>query len=160
MAFSKVKNTTLNEIVVKASSFCAYQERTQQEVRAKLYDLGVDKDITEEVIAKLIQDNFINEERFAKVYAGGKFRLKRWGKLKIVQMLKEKGLSPYCIKKALEEIGDEDYQKTILFLVEKKSREEKETNPFKRKDKISKYLIRKGYEPEEVWEVINSMMDK
>lgn len=156
MASSKGKKSSLSEVFVKACSFCAYQERTQQEVRDKLYGQDVDKDVIEEIIVKLIEDNFINEERFARTFAGGKFRIKRWGKNKIIQALKVKGLSPYCIKKGIEEIDEEDYVKTVHFLIEKKENEEKERNLFKRKDKVSKYLIRKGYEPEIVWEILNS----
>jgi regulatory protein len=157
MAFSKAKNTSFNDILLKASSFCAYQERTQQEVRDKLYEQGVDKDLIEEVIVKLIEENFLNEERFAKAYAGGKFRIKRWGRNKIIHALKQKGLSPYCIKKGMEEINGEDYEMTMEYLIDKKDKEEKETNLFKRKDKISKYLIRKGYEPDIVWDKVNSI---
>lgn len=155
MAFAKVKILSFNEIYLKASSFCAYQERTQQEVRDKLYDLNVDKDMAEEVIVRLIEENFVNEERFAKLYAGGKFRIKRWGRLKIKRELMLKGLSPYCIRKGMDEIEEADYQKSLEYLLEKKEKEEKEKNPLKRKDKLSKHLIRKGYEPEQVWELLN-----
>lgn len=157
MAFSKAKKTSFKDILLKASSFCAYQERTQQEVRNKLYEQDVDKDLIEEVIVKLIEENFLNEERFAKAYAGGKFRIKRWGRNKIVQELKQKGLSAYCIKKGMEEIDAKDYEDTLQFLIDKKEKEVKEKNVFKRKDKISKYLIRKGYEPELVWDKINEV---
>jgi regulatory protein len=157
MAFSKAKKTSFKDILLKASSFCAYQERTQQEVRNKLYEQDVDKDLIEEVIVKLIEENFLNEERFAKAYAGGKFRIKRWGRNKIVQELKQKGLSAYCIKKGMEEIDSKDYENTLEFLIDKKEKEEKEKNVFKRKDKISKYLIRKGYEPDLVWDKINEV---
>jgi regulatory protein len=160
MAFSKAKDHSLSEIFIKASSFCSYQERTQQEVREKLYGQNVDKDEIEEVIVKLIQENFINEERFARTYAGGKFRIKRWGRLKIIQSLKQKGLSAYCIKKGIEEIQDRDYENSIMYLIEKKEKEEKERNPFKRKDRISKFIIRKGYEPELVWDILNRIYKK
>jgi regulatory protein len=160
MPLSKAKTFSFSEIYLKASSFCAYQERTQNEVRHKLYELGVNKDVIEEIISDLIVENFINEERFAKAFAGGKFRIKKWGKNKIRQALKEKGLSLYCIKKGLQEIENEDYEKTLRSLVEKRMLEEKEKNIFKKKDKISKFLIRKGYEPEFVWEMLNSYLNK
>ncbi|MBX9850602.1 MAG: RecX family transcriptional regulator [Cytophagaceae bacterium] len=160
MPSSKGKNLTFNEIYLKASSFCAYQERTQQEVRDKLYGQKVDKDVAEEVISKLIEDNFINEERFAVTYAGGKFRMKKWGRVKIKEALKQKGLSVYCIKKGMEEIEEEDYLKTLDVLLSKKNSLEKEKNIFKKKDKLSKYLLQKGYEADLVWKAINSFFDK
>src|SRR6478609_905032 len=81
------KILTKAEAFQKASSFCAYQERTQQEVRDKLWELQVNRDWIEEIISQLIVENFINEERFAKAFAGGKFRIKKWGKVKIVMEL-------------------------------------------------------------------------
>ena len=101
---------------LKARGYCAYQERSQQEVRSKLYEWGLWKEVVEEVIVKLINDNFLNEERFALAYAGGKFRIKKWGKIKIQQGLKLKGVSEYCIKKAFASIDYDDY----LNLIQKK----------------------------------------
>ena len=138
----------------KAMRFCAYQERTQQEVREKLAGLGVWGDEAEEMISRLITENFINEERYAKTYAGGKFRLKKWGRMKILQGLKQKGISEYSIKKGMQEIESDLYIQTLENLLEEKSRMEKEKNPYKRKHKISLYLIGKGYEPDLVWELL------
>lgn len=160
MAIAKSKNSTYNQVYLKASNFCAYQERTQQEVRGKLYGEGIDKDLVEEVISQLISENFINEERFAKSYAGGKFRMKKWGRTKIIFNLKAKGLSPYCIKKGIEEIDDKDYYTTLKDLIEKKSQMEKEKNILKKKHKIGGYLIRKGFESEIVWEELNDFFEK
>ncbi len=148
----KSKSINEKEAFLKISSFCAYQERTHDEVRKKLYEYGINKDAVEELISRLITENFINEERFAKSFAGGKFRMKKWGRLKIENELKARGLSAYCIRKGMAEIEDVDYEKTLKELIAKKSAEEKEKNPFKKKHKISQYLIRKGYEPELVWE--------
>lgn len=156
MKISKEKKTGQNDFFLKACSFCAYQERTQREVRDRLYELGVDKDEAEEIIVKLITENFLNEERFAKAFAGGKFRIKKWGRNKINQALKERGVSSYCIKKGLEEIDEESYIETLKSLLVKKEGEIKEENIFKRKDKISKYLIAKGFEPELVWDILKN----
>jgi regulatory protein len=147
----KEKVYTRQEALLKISSYCAYQERTQQEVRDKLYGYGLHKDVVEELISRLITENFINEERFAKSYAGGKFRIKKWGKVKIREALKFKGISEYCIKKGLQEIGDEDYRLSLQSLIEKRAEKEKEKNEYKRKHKISQYLIAKGYEADLVW---------
>jgi len=153
----KEKVLTKKSLLLKVSSFCAYQERTQDEVRNRLYSYGADEDLTEELIAELITENFINEERFAKTYAGSKFRLKKWGRNRIVKELENKGISPYCIKKGLEEIDANDYTRTLKALLDKKDEEEKEVNLYKRKYKLSLYVIRKGYEPELVWDVINEL---
>jgi len=148
----KEKVYTRQEALLKVSSYCAYQERTQQEARDKLYGFGLNKDMVEELISKLISENFINEERFAKTYAGGKFRIKQWGRVKIKESLKTKGLSEYCIKKGLQEINPKDYLLTLLSLIEKRQEKEKEKNEYKRKHKIAQYLVGKGYESDLIWE--------
>lgn len=131
---------------VKIEQYCAYQERSQQEVRDKLYDMGLHKEDVENIISELITENFLNEERFAKTYARGKFKLKHWGRIKIKQQLKLKKVSDYCIKKAMQEIDPNDYEKCIVKLAEKKSALIKEKNEYLKKQKIIKYLISKGFE--------------
>jgi regulatory protein len=155
----KEKVYTPKEAFLKISSFCAYQERTQQEVRDKLFTYGLHSDEVEEIISKLILENFINEERFAKIYAGSKFRQKKWGRLKILRALKEKGLSEYCIKKGMAEIEVKEYNKTLDELIRVRAKKETEKNIYKRKHKIAQFIIGKGYEGEEVWEKINSLMN-
>jgi regulatory protein len=135
-------------------NFCVYQERTQQEVRDKLWELEVDRDWIEEIISQLIVENFINEERFAKAFAGGKFRMKKWGRVKITMELKIRKLSEYCIKKGLKEIPEEDYLKTLSELMEEKITAIKEQNQYKKNHKIAAYLIGKGYEPDLVWDLL------
>ena len=103
----KPKVYTQKQALIKAESYCAYQERCQQEVRDKLYSWGLHEVQVENVIADLIASNFINEERFAKAYAGGKFRIKKWGRVKISIELKRRKISTYCIKKGLAEIEEE-----------------------------------------------------
>lgn len=134
------------EAKLKAANFCAYRERTQQEVRNKLYQLGLHRDEVEGLIAELISENFINEERFAIAFAGGKFRMKRWGRIKIVSELKRRGLTEYCIRKALEEIDEETYEATAKDLAEKKYLSLDETDQLKKKYKVMRYLYGKGYE--------------
>jgi regulatory protein len=150
----KEKSSTDKEALIKISAFCTYQERTHQEVRNKLYDFGLNKDAVEAIIVILIQENFLNEERFAKTYAGGKFRIKNWGKRKIQEALKQKGVSEYCIREAMKEISDKDYMKTLKSLIEKRESKEIEKNVYKRKHKIARYLIGKGYEAELVWDTL------
>ena len=131
---------------LKAAAFCAYRERTQQEVRDKLYGLGLHKDEVEELIAELISENFINEERFAIAFAGGKFRMKKWGRIKIMNELKRRGITEYCIKKAMGEIDEEDYETTARQLAQKKFRSLDDPDPLKKKFKVMRYLSGKGYE--------------
>lgn len=137
---------TIKQALHKVARFCAYQERTQQEVRNKLYEYGLNQDEVEEVICELIAENFINEERFAQIYAGSKFRQKKWGRVKIRQHLKQKGLSDYCIKKGLTEIEEEDYRNTLTDLLIKKLPQIKARNLLEKKKKLSQYALGKGYE--------------
>lgn len=152
---SNTKSLTLKEAQAKAESFCAYQERTQQEVRNKLYNLGLYSDEVEEIIAELITGGFINEERYAKAYAGGKFRMKHWGRQKIRKSLQSKGISPYCLEAGLREIDEEDYLQKIDFLIQKKLATIKENKPFEIKHKLAGYLMGKGFEPEIIWERVS-----
>ncbi len=131
--------------------YCAYQERSHYETQKKLYELGANKEEADELIAVLIQENYLNEERYAKAYAGGKFRMKQWGKQKIIQGLKKQYISDYCIKKGLAEIDDRDYKKVLQALFEKKSRTlTKDENKFSRMAKIKAYLVQKGYSYEDI----------
>lgn len=142
---------------VKAANFCVYQERTQQEVRDKLYALGLFRDEVEQTLSELISENFVNEERFAIAFANGRFKLKHWGKTKIGYELKKRKISRYCIDKALKGISTSDYENTISSLIEKKSKGIDVTSPFVRQ-KIAAYLIAKGYEPDLVWRRIETLL--
>ena len=150
----KNKISDPKKALLKAQKYCAYQERCHQEVREKLYEWRVLPEVLENTIAELITSNFINEERFAKVYAGGKFRIKKWGRIKIEGKLRSKNISVYCIKKGLEEIDEEDYLKTLREVIEKKARNLDERDDYLRKNKIVRYAIRKGFEQGLVWEVL------
>jgi regulatory protein len=152
----KPKNSlTKEQAFQKAKHYCAYQERSHLEAREKLYSLGLWKKDVEELLSRLIEEDYLNEERFAKQFAGGKFRMKQWGKVKIQYELKQKQVSAYCIKKALLEVGDDDYDKTIRKLTSKKiSTLKSETNIFTKKKKLQDYLLQKGYE----WEIVNEML--
>lgn len=143
---------------LKAGNYCAYQERTQQEVRDKLYGIGLYSDEVEQVLTELITENYVNEERFAKSFAGGKFRLKQWGKKKIVYALKQRNISPYCIEQGLKEISDEEYEYVITQLVERKSNQ-LQGGIFIVKNKIARYLVGKGFENELVWSIVNKQLD-
>ncbi len=135
--------------------YCKYQERCHSEARNKLYELGFTSGEVERQIAELIEANVLNEERFAIAFAGGKFRMKQWGREKIRQELKIRKISDYCIKKALKEINGDEYDKTSNKLIYKKLTELKsEKNHFIKKAKIYRYLVQKGYEKDIVLNLI------
>ena len=141
--------------LAKAQDWCAYQERCQQEVRDKLYSYGLHQVDVENIISKLISDNYVNEERFAKAYAGGKFRIKKWGRHKIKAGLRARKISEYCMKKAFEEIGEQEYFKTLKKLLENKSELLKEKNAIRKKYKLLTYAASKGYEQALIMEILN-----
>ena len=150
------KTLTKEQALQKLKHFCAYQERCHSEVRGKLYDLGLWKKDLDEIIASLIEENYLNEERFAIAYAGGKFRMKQWGRVKIKYELKQKDVSEYCIKKALKQIDEEEYLAVLNKLVTKKYAELKKEQYLVRKKKTTDHLIRKGFEAV----LINAALDK
>lgn len=141
--------------IQKARKYCAYQERSQQELRDKLYEWGLPKRNVELAIAQMIEEGFMNEERFAIAYAGGKFRIKNWGRIKIKLALKQKKVSDYCIRKALNQIDEKDYLNSLEKIISSYSKKVKEKNPLKKNYKIAQHAIGKGYEPEVVWEILN-----
>lgn len=150
------KHLSVQDALKRIYKYCAYQERTQQEVRDKLYSLGLHHKDVEQTISLLITGGFLNEERFAISFAGGKFRIKQWGKVKIRYALKQKKISEYCIKKALSQISDYDYNKTMNEVLEDYARKLKEKNPLKRKYRIALHAVSRGFESELVWEVLQN----
>lgn len=138
----------------KAESYCAYQERSQHEVRNKLYDWGLHQNDVEQIISELIEQNFINEERFALAYTLGKFRIKGWGKVKIRQGLKLKRVPDKMIAKAATAIDQEDYIEVLKTLVEKKLATLHKSDTYKVKFLVSRYLMSKGYEQDLINDVL------
>jgi regulatory protein len=141
----------------KAKKYCAYQERSQQEVRDKLYEWGLHRNEVEQIITQLISENYLNEQRFAVAYAGGKFRINGWGRLKIKQGLEAKRVSRPCITEALNKLDKRDYEAALKKLISEKTKTIKENNPFRKKHQVARYIISKGYEPELVWEILKEM---
>lgn len=140
------KSLTPGQAFEKIKHYCAYQERSHSEVKQKLYGYGLRKSDVEELISKLIENNNLNEERFATLFAGGKFRIKKWGRKKIEYELRQKNVSSYCIRIALQEISPEDYLDTATKLAIKKWDSLANENQYTRQGKTSKYLYQKGYE--------------
>ncbi len=142
----------------KAKQYCAYQERSHNEVKEKLYGFGLYKNDVEELLSVLIEENYLNEERYAIAFAGGKFRMKQWGRVKIKYELQQKRVSTYCIKKALAEIDEEDYEKCLKKLAEAKLATLKsEKNIFVKKSKLQSYLTQKGFEHTLIVAIVNKI---
>ena len=154
------KFLTKEQALQKLRQYCAYQERSHYEVQQKLYELGIRKADHDEIIATLIEEDYLNEERCAMQYVGGKFRMKDWGRKKIYYTLKEKKVSEYSIKKALMQIDEEAYQETLKELAEKKYESLKEEQHLVRKRKTIDYLLQKGYESDLVTGTVNAIAKK
>ncbi|MEI9933503.1 MAG: regulatory protein RecX [Ferruginibacter sp.] len=147
-----------DQALQKAKHYCTYQERCHSEVKEKLYSFGLHKNETEELLAELIEQNYLNEERFAIQFAGGRFRIKQWGMVKIKYELKQKQVSDYCIKKALSSIDEKDYIKTLQKLFSAKIKTLKsEKNIFIKKKKINTYLLSKGFEATLINDLLKSI---
>lgn len=145
---------TVEEIKRKIEQYCVYQDRCHKEVEKKLKDYNLIPEAREHILLHLLEHNFLNEERFSKSFARGKFRIKKWGKDRIVRELKFRDISAYNIKSALKEIDEEEYIKTLYNLVEKKNASVSETNHFKRKKKIADYLLYRGFESSLIYEAL------
>lgn len=130
----------------KLRKYCAYQERCQQEVRDKLYSYGMNSEEVESAIVELIQENYLSEERFAEAYVRGKYKIKKWGRNKIIQTLKQKQVSEYCIKKGLKEIDPDLYYENLKYVLSVKLKTLKYKNEFERDYKLKQYLGGRGYE--------------
>ncbi|WP_046757706.1 regulatory protein RecX [Kordia jejudonensis] len=152
------KSYSVTEAKIKLQQFCAYQDRCHKEVVEKLQQMNMIPAAIDVIVSELIQDNFLNEERFAKSFARGKFRIKKWGRLRIVRELKLRDISKYNIDTALKEIDETEYLKTLDDLAKKRNASIKETNPFKRKKKIADYLFYRGWEAHLVYEKINELV--
>jgi regulatory protein len=152
------KKITPEDARQKIYRYCAYQERCHQEVKSKLFEYGIDRHIADEIITDLITEGYLNEERFAKAFAGGKFRMKKWGKLKIERELEMRGLTPACIRSGLKEIDDNSYLDVLQKLIQSKWNNLSEPSEFIKKDKIAAYVIQKGFEPDLVWRILKGQL--
>ncbi len=154
------KNTTLTPAQAKEKiySFCAYQERTHQEVKNKLYGYGLYSNDVDELLSHLIEEGFLNEERFAKSFVGGKFRIKEWGRIKIINALESKGITANCIRIGLKEIDEKEYLNVLIKILTKRIATLENDNPFVVRDKAGRYAISKGFEPELVWKEVKTLI--
>ena len=148
------------DALAKIQRYCAYQDRCHQEVRTRLLDMGVYRDWLEEIMVQLIEENFLNEERFARSFARGKFRIKQWGRNRIRQELKRRNISAYCIRMAMEEIEEQDYLLALDAILRKKEASLQEEDAYKRNNKLARYAISRGFEPELAWRAINDLFSQ
>lgn len=148
------KRYSPEQAFVRICKYCAYQERSHKEVRNKLFTYNLYPSEVEQVLTRVITEGFLNEDRFAKAFAGGKFRMKKWGRNKIANALQAHGVTQRCIQRGLREIDDPNYLKTLKTLLQKKMASLREANPLKKKHKAAQFAIGKGYEPELVWRLI------
>lgn len=146
------KTYTVQEATKKLEHYCAYQERCHQEVKQKLKDMHIIPQAIDVIIVHLLKHNFLNEERFAKTFVSGKFKIKRWGRRRLTFELKKKDISKVNINQALKTIENEEYIEIFNDLAEKKANSIKETNKFKKRKKIIDYLLYRGWESHLVYE--------
>lgn len=147
----------VDEIKRKLEQYCVYQDRCHKEVEQKMREYNLIPEAKEMILLSLLQDNFLNEERFAKSFARGKFRIKHWGKQRIVRELKFRDISSNNIKTALKEIDEQEYLKTIYSITEKRNEAISEPNIYKRKRKLIDFLMRKGYENELIYKTVDEV---
>lgn len=154
-----VKTYTVDEARKKLEHYCAYQERCHKEVVQKLRDMRMIPEAIDLITVKLIQDNFLNEERFANAFAQGKFRIKKWGKYRIRQELKRRDIGKTLIDLAVRRISDEDYYETFQALAEQRASQIKESNVQKKRKKLADYLLYRGWESPMVYEAVHKLVN-
>ncbi|WP_081208545.1 regulatory protein RecX [Salegentibacter sediminis] len=152
------KSYTVKEATIKLMQFCAYRDRSHKEVEEKLREMNMIPAAQEQIIMQLMQEDFLNEERFARSFVRGKFRIKKWGRNKIKQELKFREISSPIVKLALTEIEEDAYLQSLEDLAIKKEKTLNESNPFKKKKKLADFLLLKGYEANLIYEKVNSLI--
>ncbi len=155
---TKQKAYSLKEATKKLESYCAYQERCHKEVVGKLRKMHMIPEAIDHIVVHLVQENYLNEERFAQSFARGKFNIKKWGRNRITNELKLRQISKYNIKTALKEIDGNDYLNTLNGLAKKRLGAVQETNKLKRRRKLADYLLYRGWESHLVYEKIKELI--
>jgi regulatory protein len=148
----------IDEAQKKMEHYCAYQERCHQEVEMKLCGMQLIPEAVEKIMLHLLENDFINETRFAKAFARGKFSIKKWGRNRIVNELKKRKISAYNINLALQEIDDQDYTVTLEALAEKRLKQITEKDKYKKRKKLADYLLYRGWESDLVYEKTISLV--
>ncbi|MEP3208982.1 MAG: regulatory protein RecX [Maribacter sp.] len=158
MRFQNTETYTLQEATRKLEGYCAYQERCHKDVVQKLRGMNMIPEAIDEIVTHLIQENYLNEERFAQSFARGKFNIKKWGRIRIVNELTYREISKYNIKAALNEISEEAYLNTLNTLALKRLKEIKESHKQKRRKKLADYLLYRGWESQLVYGKIKELI--
>jgi len=153
----KKSTYTVEEAKRKLEKYCVYQDRCHQEIMQKLREMGMIREASEMIQLHLMEHDFVNEERFARSFARGKFKIKKWGKKRIVNELKQREVSKYNIEAALSEIDAEEYENTLQEIARKRFESVQETNTFKKRKKVADFLLRKGFESYKVYELLLSL---
>lgn len=157
--FPPKKTYTVEEALVKLQKYCSNQDRCHKEVAQKLKEMQMISQASEQIILKLIEGNFLNEERFALAYVRGKFRIKKWGKRRLVSELKQRQISKYIINKAINQISKDDYKATFEALAERKATSLFGNSKLKKKKKLTDYLLYRGWESHLVYEKVNQLFN-
>ena len=156
MAYLKPKReSTQAEVQARMERYCAYQDRCHAEVREKLKDFSLTTEEKENIICSLIEGRFLDEERFARSFARGKFRVKQWGRVRICRELRARGIHPRLLEVALSEIDEREYDEVFRSLLEAKKKETGELTTRTQVAKVYNFMVSKGYETEKVWEALN-----
>jgi regulatory protein len=154
----KKKYVSREEALKRLQKYCAYQERCHQEVRNKLANWGLFGEYADEVTSELVLEGFLNEERFARAYARGKFRMKGRGRRRIEYELKQKNINAYCIRKAMEEIDPKAYRQSLADQLKRKARELKSKDAWERRSKLKAFAYRQGFETEIIHEMVEQIL--
>lgn len=149
---------TVDQAKTKLEAYCAYQERCHHEVEQKLYSMRMIPEAKELIITHLLQHDFLNESRYAQAFARGKFRIKKWGRIRITRELKARKISAYNIKLALKELPEAEYLSTFHALAEHRATQIKETNLQKKRKKLADYLLYRGWESHLVYDKIKELI--
>ena len=153
--------TSPEKALQKLKHYCGYQERSHAEVKYKLYSLGLHEKEVEQLISRLIEEEYLNEERFAVAYASGKSRNNGWGRIKIRHGLEQKGISKYCILKALRSLNESEYITGFQRIADKKWHSlQSEKNIFVKKSKLQNFLLQKGYEMDLIGKEVKEITKK
>jgi len=153
----QIKHIDLNFAIEKTKKYCSYQERCVFDVLKKLFDLGLPKNKHQEIVNKLISENYVDEQRFTESFVQGKLKHNKWGKIKITFALRQKNIPEYIIKKSIEKIDETEYKNILKEIIEKKQSVLKEKNKESIKAKLAYYATSKGFEPYLIWEIIKSV---
>ncbi|EAQ99772.1 regulatory protein RecX [Maribacter sp. HTCC2170] len=156
--YQKLSTYTLNEATKKLEHYCAYQDRCHKDVVTKLRGMRMIPEAIDHIVGHLIQENYLNEERFSKSFSRGKFKIKKWGRVRITNELKQRNITKYNIKIALKEIDDDLYIETFNQLAKKRLEAITETNIQKKKRKLADYLLYRGWESHMVYSKIQELI--